>query len=409
MTRKERVIKTLSFEESYAIDLGGMLSTGISCFAYPELVKALGLEPRLPKVHDVMQMLALPDVDVLDALNCDVASVFTDKWTNAFDDSDSWEKFDFNGRLPAVVQDAASFRIEHDYIKYSGRKDTNLVMPASSYVFDDLQGDESTDYMSMDPPMEDLNELRQQLEADLLTDEKINSIAEYCKRARNSTDRAILFNGVPMGLKFRKGMASWSMFCLLEPDYVKEIHELITEYSIKNYNRLIPEIAPYIDIFMANSDDQGTQNAPILPPDSFRELYVPYYKRMNDVIHSHAPGLKTFLHSCGAIYDIMDDVIDSGFDILNPVQWSAGGHSFKEWKDKSRNRIVLWGGGINTQSTLPLGTVQDVDNEVKEVCTYLNKDGGFVFCSIHNILAEISGEKTVQIYRTANNMLSAAV
>ena len=86
-----------------------------------------------------------------------------------------------------------------------------------------------------------------------------------------------------------------------------------------------------------------------------------YYRRVNDAIHEAAPQVKTFLHSCGAIYDILDLVIDSGFDVVNPVQWTAGGHSYREWKDRCRNRIALWGGGVNAQQTLVLGTVEDVD------------------------------------------------
>ena len=255
--------------------------------------------------------------------------------------------------------------------------------------------------MSIDPPKEDLEKLEGELRKSLFSDEQLRSISDYCKKVRNCTDRAVLFNGLSMGLHFRGGMAAWSMFCLTDPEYVKAVHELITEYTIMNINRLLPEIVPYIDINMSSFDDQGTQNAPILPPDVYRELYVPYYRRMNDALHSCAPEVKSFLHSCGAIYDMIDDVIDGGFDILNPVQWSAGGHSYKEWKDKSRNRIALWGGGINSQETLPFGMVEEVNSEAAEVCTYMSEDGGYVFNSIHNILAEIAPEKIIAMYRAA--------
>ena len=408
MTSRERVMKALSFEESFAIDLGGMLSTGISCFAYPKLVESLDLPPRLPKVQDVYQMLALPDPDVLDALNCDVVSVFRDQWTNAFEEKERWTPYDFNGRLPALVQRPDDFCIQDDNSILYKNGNSTLKMVPSSYVFDNINGDESVDIMMMDPPREDLRKLKAELRGTLLTDGQIKSITAYCKRARDATDRAVLFNGLPMGLKYRGGLASWSMFCLTDTDYVQEVHELITDHSLINFNRLIPEIAPYIDIFMSNSDDQGTQNAPILPPEYYKKLYVPYYRKMNDALHGHAPHLKSFLHSCGAIYDMIDDVIDGGFDVLNPVQWSAGGHSFKEWKDKCRNRISLWGGGINSQSTLPLGSDEQIRAEVEEICRYLKKDGGFVFNSIHNILAEISPEKVISMYDTAYRTLSVS-
>jgi len=401
MNRRERVIKNLNFEKSSAIDLGGMASTGISCFAYPRLVESLGLPPRLPRVYDTGQMLALPDIDVLDALNCDVVTVCSDSYTNAFVEPERWFPYDFNGRLPALVQKPEIFSTEPDGSIIQSDSPDVLKMVSSSYVFDSPHGGQPLDIMSLDPPKEDLKKLEEELIESLFTEEKIRSISDYCKKVRKSTDRAVLFNGLQMPLQFRGGMASWSMFCLTDPEYVKSVHELITRYSIENINCLLPEIAPYIDINMSNADDQGTQNAPILPPRVYRELYVPYYKRMNDALHTHGPELKSFLHSCGAIYDLIDDVIDGGFDILNPVQWSAGGHSYREWKDKSRNRIALWGGGVNSQATLPLGTVDDVYYEAREVSSYLSEDGGFVFNSIHNILAEIPPEKIIAMYKSA--------
>jgi len=404
MNRRERVLKALDFEEVRAMDLGGMLSTGISCFAYPHLVAALGLPPRKTRVHDTYQMLALPDPDVLDALDCDVVAVGEDQWTNAFEEPGRWHDFDFNGRLDGRVLYPDGFSIGNDGTVF--QNEGRLRMPPSSFVFDELHGGEPLDIMDIDPPKEDPVELEKMLRNSLYSDERIISIRNYCRRAADATDRAVFFNGPGMGLLFRGGMASWSMFCLTDKDYVREIHELITKYVIMNFERLLPEIAPYIDIYMSNADDQGTQNATILPPAIFRELYVPYYKRMNDALHRSAPGVRSFLHTCGGIFDIIDDVIDAGFDVLNPVQWSAGGHSFKEWKDKCRNRIALWGGGVNSQATLPLGSVEEVRTETEEVCRYMKTDGGFVFNSIHNILAEISPDKVIAMYESAGNVLS---
>ena len=91
----------------------------------------------------------------------------------------------------------------------------------------------------------------------------------------------------------------------------------------------------------------------------------------------------------------------AGFDALNPVQWSAGSASYRQWKDKARGRLTLWGGGVNTQTTLPFGTVADVQREVRQVVPCLAADSGYVFCAIHNILAEVPPEKVLALYRTA--------
>jgi uroporphyrinogen decarboxylase len=95
-------------------------------------------------------------------------------------------------------------------------------------------------------------------------------------------------------------------------------------------------------------------------------------------------------------------LVDSGIDIINPVQWPAGGRTIQEWKDKCRGRMAMWGGGLNSQVTLPLGSVADVEREVKQNSEVLSRDGGFVFANIHNILAEIAPEKVIAMYRAAS-------
>jgi uroporphyrinogen decarboxylase len=150
---------------------------------------------------------------------------------------------------------------------------------------------------------------------------------------------------------------------------------------------------------MMAADDQGTQNGTILPPEVYGQLYAPAYRRITDAAHTAAPDVKLFLHCCGAVYDLLEHVIAGGFDALNPVQWSGGRHGYREWKDVCRGRIALWGGGVNSQVTLPLGTVAEVEAEAHEAAAYLSKDSGYVFCAIHNLLAEIAPEKMVALYR----------
>jgi len=98
---------------------------------------------------------------------------------------------------------------------------------------------------------------------------------------------------------------------------------------------------------------------------------------------------------------MLDGIMAAGFDALNPVQWSAGSATYQQWKDKARGRLTLWGGGVNTQTTLPFGTVADVQREVRQVVPCLAADSGYIFCAIHNILAEVPPEKVLALYRTA--------
>jgi uroporphyrinogen decarboxylase len=402
MSSRERVMKALNFEipDRQPKDLGGMLSTGISAFAYPKLVQALGLPPRLPKLYDTGQMLAMPDLDVLDALGCDCVVVCYGA-TNAFEQTDFWHPYDFNGRLNALVRHPGSFQTQTDG---SILQNGTTRMVASSFVFDEEHGGQPVDWTG-ELPMYDLKQYRKSLEDRALRDEQVKAVRDLCKRVRESTERAIFLSegslSPDISIHAHGGMAVFPSLCLTEPDYVAELHDITTEHTLRNIRLLMPEIAPYVDVIMAAADDWGTQNSTIASPAVFRNLFLPYRRCINEEFQQLAPQVKIFLHTCGAIYEIIDLVIESHFDILNPVQWCAGKRSYKEWKDKARNRIALWGGGVNSQVTLPLGTVDDVEHEVRQVVSYLGQDAGYVFCNIHNILAEIAPEKVIAMYRAA--------
>jgi uroporphyrinogen decarboxylase len=384
-------------------DLAGMRSTGISAFAYPKLVEALGLPPRRTRVEDTGQMLALPQNDVLDSLGIDVVTI-CDGVTSAFDEPQKWRHYDFNGRLPSgSVRHPSRFRLLDDGTIIQNE---HSIMPPSSYVFDSPHGGQPLN-LNEELPKPDLKALRKRLDRNrTLTDTRIKMIREHTRRVRESTDRAIFFNNgaaqLPIGIGGYGGLAIFPIICITEPDFVAEYHGMLTEHRLGWLRQLLPEIAPYVDVIMMAADDWGTQQTLIASPKVYRKLFMPYYQQVNDEVHRLAPGVKTFLHCCGAVYDLIDLVAESRFDILNPVQWSAGKRSYRDWKDRARGKIALWGGGVNSQVTLPLGTVEDVEREVCEAVGYLAQGGGYVFCNIHNILAEIPPEKVIAMYRAAD-------
>jgi uroporphyrinogen decarboxylase len=405
ITSRERVLRALNFQPTDRLpkDMAGMASTGISAFANPRLAAALGLPPRLPRVYDTGQMLALPDLDVLDALGCDVVTIYDGLITNAFDQPEAWRPYDFNGRLPARVRFPQNFQTLPDgTLTQPGTR-----MPPSSYVFDEDHGGQPL-ILTGELPKYDLKQYRKEIEAQVLTDEDIRATAEVCRRVRQSTDRAVFFNhplaNPAISIHAHGGLAVFPILCLTEPDYVTELHEIVTEQTVKNIRLLMPEVADNVDIIMTAADDWGTQNTTMASPKVFRSLFLPYRRRINDEVHRLAPNVKTFFHSCGAVYDIIDLAIESGFDILNPAQWPAGKYSYQQWKDKARRRIVLWGGGVNSQVTLPLGSVDDIQREVRQVAACLGQDSGYVFCNIHNLLAEIPPEKIIALYQAASEI-----
>jgi uroporphyrinogen decarboxylase len=405
MNSRDRVMQSLAFRatDRVPLDIGGMRSTGISAFAYAGLRAALGLPKRLPRMYDTGQMLALPERDVLDALGCDVVHVTLDECTNAFDEPERWVPYGFGGRLEALVQHPERFRTLADGTLEQRDGDWVATMPPSSFVFDSEHAGEPLD-LEAEIVEPDWEAKRRSLEARAFTEKRVTAIAVYLRRVRESTDRAVFLNGWQSAISFPGGMAAFSMLCLLHPEWVRELHRLEADHMARQAEVLLPAVRDSVDVVMLAADDQGTQNGPILPPAVFRDLYVPAYRRITDACHRAAPGVKLFLHSCGAIYDLLPDVIAAGFDVLNPVQWCAGRRSWKEWKEACRGRIALWGGGVNTQRTLPLGNLADVERETRAAVLDLSEGGGYVFAAIHNILAEIDPRKVVAMYRTARSI-----
>jgi uroporphyrinogen decarboxylase len=403
MTSRERVMASLDFRttDRVSLDLGGMRSTGISAFAYPGLRAALGLPPRQLRLYDTRQMLALPERDVLDALGCDVVHVTLDECTNAFDEPHRWTPYGFNGRLDALVPRPHAFTVQPDGA-IEQREPNGIVsrMVMGSHVFDEEHAGEPLD-LEADITEPDWEAKHRELAGRSLTEERVADVAAYCRRVRRSTDRAVFLNGWQSAIGFPGGMAAFSTLCLLHPEWVRELHRMEADHMARQAGLLLPAVADSVDVLMLAADDHGTQNGPILPPAVFRDLYVPAYRRITDACHRAAPGIKLFFHCCGAIYDLLPDVIDAGFDVLNPVQWSAGGRSWAEWKAVCRGRIALWGGGVNTQRTLPLGTVAEVERETRDAVACLSEGGGYVFAAIHNILAEIDPRTVVAMYRAA--------
>ena len=403
MTPRERILAALNFQPPDRLpkDLAGMRSTGVSAFTYQALRNALDLPTKPTRIHDTGQMLALPHTDVLDALGCDVVSVEGDGVTNAFEQPERWHDYDFNGRIPhAQVQNPADYHVDADGTIHQGPDTT---MPSGAHVFESEHGGQPL-LLNGDLPRPDLKKTRKQLDDGQLKDDQIKSLRETCRRIRQSTDRAVfLWGPTNLGISIHGfgGLAVFPVLCLEDPAYVHELHTLHLKYALKNVRALIPEISDCVDIVSTDADDWGNQLSLMASPDTFHDLYLPYRQKHNAEIHRLAPHLKTFLHSCGAIYEILDDILKSGTDILNPVQWPAGDRSAEQWKDKARGKMTLWGGGVNAQHTLPGGTLEQIADDVRQSVAVLAHDSGYVFANIHNLLAEIAPDRILTIYRTA--------
>jgi hypothetical protein len=238
-------------------------------------------------------------------------------------------------------------------------------MPVTGYFFDTLIRQEPFNEES--PNIEDnLEEFSMLKEADLrYWEEQVKNI--------KGTDKGVVanFGGTALGdialvpapfLRHPKGIRDiqeWYMSSLIRPDFMKEIYDRQTDIAVENLKKLYGIVGNHIDVVYMCGNDFGTQQSTFLDLPTFRDLYLPYYRKMNDWIHSNTPW-KTFKHSCGAVEPLIEGFIEAGFDILNPVQISASGMDPKRLKDSYGDRIVFWGGGVDTQQVLAFGTPGDV-------------------------------------------------
>jgi len=192
-------------------------------------------------------------------------------------------------------------------------------------------------------------------------------------------------------MKHPKGIrdiTEWYMSTAARQDYLHKIFEGQTEIALKNLAAVNAVAGSNIDVAFLCGTDFGTQNSQFCSRETFSELYMPYYKRITGWIHQNTDW-KCFKHCCGAIFGMVDLFIDSGFDILNPVQVSATGMDPQALKSRFGKNITFWGGGVDTQHVLPFGTPAEVKAQVLRHLEIFSKDGGYVFNTVHNTQAKV--------------------
>jgi len=195
----------------------------------------------------------------------------------------------------------------------------------------------------------------------------------------------------PKGIR---GVEEWYISTLIREDFIKEVYRRQTDTAIENLKLLHEVIGCKIDVVFTCGTDFGTQNSTFCSPETFDRMWLPYYRKVNDWIHENT-NWKTFKHSCGAVEPLMSHFIEAGFDIINPVQINASGMDPRELKKKYGDKLVFWGGGVDTQGVFAFGTPAQVREQVKTQCGILNENGGFVFNTVHNIQANVPFENVV--------------
>jgi uroporphyrinogen-III decarboxylase len=198
----------------------------------------------------------------------------------------------------------------------------------------------------------------------------------------------------PRGIR---DVEEWYASLASRQDYVYEVFDRQCEIALANLARIAPAVGDRVTVVYLTGTDFGMQMGPFVSPRTYRRLFQPFHRQINDWIHANT-SWKTFIHSCGSVVDLVDDFIEAGFDILNPIQCSAVGMDPSALKQRFGGRIVFWGGGVDTQRTLPFGAPQDVREQVRDRVRAFAPGGGFVFNPIHNVQPQTPVENLLAMF-----------
>ena len=183
----------------------------------------------------------------------------------------------------------------------------------------------------------------------------------------------------------------------VRPEMAHWLIDRFTDFYLAFFDRMLTAAKGRIDI-LRTADDLGTQRGLFFSPEMFRTFIKPRLKKLVDMTHSH--GVKFLFHSCGAIRPLIEDLIEIGVDVLDPLQATADGMEPQALKDAYGSRICLHG-GICTQHLLPNGTPEQVCDEVRRRVEILGAGGGYVLAPCHVLQTDVPTENILAMSDTA--------
>jgi uroporphyrinogen decarboxylase len=419
MTSRERIIASLNHEKTdrVAIDIGSNNATGINAIAYKNLKDLLGIKGTT-KVYSIIDQLVEVEPDVLDRLGGDVVllrryapslgiPVRGFKKGKLTDGSDALVADSYN----PVLKDNGDMELMkitdgtdqvHPYPRYEPvdqfdkgktvavcRKGTN----AFFRVYHPLENRVST--------IEELD----RYEFPVLCDEEAAFLAEESKRLYETTDKAIC--GVFGGNIFEMpqlflGYENTLVYMATEPEFMHHFYKRKTDAFMIDLERYMKAAGRYIQAILF-FDDLGSQSSLLMSPAMYRDMIKPHAARMIEFVRKNYPDVNVLMHSCGAVYELIPDLIEIGVQTLNPVQISARGMDPARLKKEFGKHLAFWGGGVDTQKTLNQGTVEEVRKEAREMLDIFTPGSGYVFSQVHNIVSSVPAQNILAAFETAKN------
>ena len=372
------------------VDLGASESSGIMGIAYNRLKARLGIAGRT-QVYDLSQMIAKVERPVLEAVGADAMPLLIEP--------KQWQKWPLQDGSPAEIpaKMAISRLDDGDLVQVADDGTVLSRCPAGGLYFDTvchpLEHATTLDEIDAGQPFFESFDWPSYL------DETYDDLRAKARDLHEDTDYSIVGNlwvHVFASGQILRGFDQFMMDLLADKPLAHRLLDRQVEAYLPRVDKYVQAVGQYVDIIQVN-DDLGMQSGPQIRPELYREMVKPYHTRLWQYIKERS-GKPLLLHSCGSVYDFIPDLIEMGIDALNPVQVSAANMDSAKLKDEFGSEMTFWGGGCDTQSVLARGTPADVRAEVRRRVDDLAPGGGFVFCQVHNIQADVPVENILAMY-----------
>lgn len=399
MNSRERIHAAVNRKDPdrVPVDFAASTVTGISAVAYNRLKKLLGIETPT-RVFDVVQQLAMPDPEIIEQFSSDAIDINT-----LFLEDMKWYPVNLTDGSEAVYPDWFRPVKANDgsYEVMDGKGRVMSRMAATGSNFDQVLFPWEQGYPDK---MDDLSPAFNMISWIAHSHSKFVNIDSETLRGRvmnlrANTDKAIVMSGGAKLLElgfFLRRMDNFLLDLFIDELQVNKLLDKLMELHLASLGRKLDAVGDLVDIIRFG-DDLGMTNGPLVDIATFRKYLKPRYRQLCEFVRQKS-NMKIFFHSCGSIRSLIPDLIEAGFDILNPVQTNCAGMDPVELKQEYGREICFWGGGVDTSKVLPFGTPEEVRSDVLRRCEILSEDGGFVFATIHNIVAEVPPENIVAAF-----------
>ena len=405
MNSRERLLAAINHKEPdrVPIDLGSTPSSGISVVAYQNLIKYLGKTHLKTHVYDVIQEVVQPEMELLDYFHVDVLDI----GRNFNTDPDYWHELEAIPGYKALYPKWFNAHEQPDGSKITYGSTGEIIgrMPLGATFFDQVIFPYENGYPG------NFRSLSEDMKRTIwggfgFTPWDWSGQKDFWKLLRkktldlkNKTDKALLL-GIGCNLfewgTFIRRMDNFLTDLFLEPSNVDSFLDALMESHMSTLAKTCEAVGDVVDIIKFG-DDLGTNNGPFFSAETYNEFFKPRHKMLCDYVKANS-SMRTMLHCCGGIYELIPELIEAGFEILNPVQINAVNMEPERLKHEFGNDITFWGGGCDTRSILNRATPQEVKKHVLKNLETFSNGGGYVFNTIHNIMPDVPPENLIAMF-----------